>query len=699
MKTYYNIVNEGISDKDAIAKLKDILGSGDASPAQIAQVLRVLAARANNSQTPSTPPVPKNDGAEGKPKKPERDSNWKADPFKQESKEKLDPGDLRIAKADGVCRGVGSFNSENHIMSEEQSDELHKMNKVSKERSVKDAPYRDDAGLFGILNSIYGSRLRKELFTDGDIDASTIVDKVEQRIRNNHKSKMNWLKELKRFFKHKSGKLVKTLEKTRTILGGKDDPYSRRLEFKGDSGNKLVIFLDTSGSVLGSPDVLEQFIAEIQSIAKKCELKTVDLILFNDCIDYNNSQRDIKVGRIKRSDWEVQVSSGGTNYPPVYNYIYDYYVKDKRVSAIMIMSDADVTWEGNRFPAWAASHKARGEKIEKKLGKKTLFFALDDREDGVAQTYQACMPNGATVIVASYSNFVNLLNENKNTDMNYYTVLNEDDNLNVLDMPVIESAVPRRSKYGMMFEAGFKKHTPSAQPTPPAAPSPGDPEDPEEPDDNSDDPMAQFNKEMGKAIGVDRAVASRGSDDTYNLDASAWVASLFLLNKLKRETDPNTVMLHPQTYCFTPNGNVFINNEFLPMGVRRYSDKQPPEFTTSSKFTVSKVALDNCTNAPKIMRYKGDFVIQGYMGETLPAFIPRNITSNDDGDLRVGNFIIRNCPNLTSLDNAPDFVESYVKIQGDTNITPDIIAEYAEKLAQADAKLGHNVKNKVKYVP
>ena len=291
--------------------------------------------------------------------------------------------------------------------------------------------------------------------------------------------------------------------------------------------------------------------------------------------------------------------------------------------------------------------------------------------------------------------------------------------------------------YYVINEAGFKslKGGKKATPAAPAAPVP--PEDPG--DENSKDDYTTIPSEPEESQPVsmsekikrirqlEKRIAAQTGSHAFSETIHQWIKTVYSWRLRQVNTLQETLEL-PQTYCITADNTVVINNEtFATMGthaseiekLRRknkdYSspdsafdplipmDEKLPNGEIMSKMP-AKAFSSKCIDADiNIVSYRGNLIIQGFMGEVLPRFIPKKIIKGSFDPDGGGNLIVMNCPNLKSYENMPTNVEGVIRISGCPGLKdPGLLNKYKEDI-EATMKNAKNastvaVKNKVRII-
>ena len=603
---------------------------------------------------------------------------------------------MHDGNSSGNNHSIRGGHGASHVIS---SEEMDKKQQSSSGRIKKNT--LNDQGAYVDMDAIFGKAL------EGTFDRLTghpgtgqLKDAIEGRIRKNRRSTIDWPSKLRRFFRgsFETGK-------TRFTTPSKFHPdaaLKRRVERIKPVGRKLVIFLDTSGSVFCVPGVIQQFLTEVSKIASgENSFRYYDIIPFNGDIDWDSLIIEQPKSTISGKKWTLSnLSTGGTVYDCVYNFINDYYIDHKdledneynseeekvfikhKPNCILIVSDCDVHGGTNMFNEWAKQkeNKAKGEAIIRSFRGKCCFLGLYPVQyqnalmgDTEPEVYfkEACIP-GTKAIATPYEDFLKYLDplEDEESD-------EDETNENYI--------INNKMKKGyFVINEGFKKKgtglgTSSSVTPPPTPPvDPDDSENSDEPSDASSDQDTANDKAKNSALfnrvrGKSKDAGALLDDNAFVEDVDDWVKEVLVpawgLTKAPNEMQCRNLA---QSYAIDADGRVVINNQMSRFGASandrhsgremRYSRFEMPAKAFSSKYI---------NNGPIIKRYIGSLTINNFSGTELPRFIPLQIKSGENG----GDFIISNCMNLSSTKNMPEYVDHRVTISN-TDLAKADVDEY-----------------------
>lgn len=653
---------------------------------RLTKILSVLSRRKNGQNQPISPTSPAPEPVQPIPPAP-------ATPV-QPPIGNVEWQNVKIARADGDFDGTGDLFGENHVMTDDMRSQIEDARSAKLKKTLFDneSPFSSEDGLLKAIETMTGRTFGKNSQPEDEDKARKGLERTKERLRANRKGFIDWCQELRKFLKGLRMSKAKTDMRTRTLL----DPTAPAL-FNRDpmveAGNKLVIYLDVSGSVVGRPGVLSQVIAEIKKIARECKFKKLDLICFDQGILDQYCLIDQTPAEIQNPGWTInRPPGGGTVFDSVYKHMFKYYALKKSTSAVLIFSDSDATASSNIFSNWASkpANRSMAVQIKTKLGKKCMFIGVGVNPSALSEFKVATIP-GTKVILVDGDDFVMAMRSaplpnNTNESNNNKTIMNkyyEIDNLN--------EAFARTKK-----PAAQKQETPVVEPAAePAEPviEPGA-EPIAEPAAEPKSRKKLTTKEKLAAIKRDEIVDDNLSGgELFEKNIDDWMKSVFGMWKLKKVIGTQNMLAESQTYCISLINGIYkinINNELKPKANGKayggvYSAQavtMPPKAWLPANMEVGK--------SIEIASLRGNLKVSNFTGAELPSFFPKRIIGNTDGN--GGNLFISNCTNLNTTKNFPVSVEGKVIIEGEINITEDELEEYNDRLidfeAQRRAKAG-----------
>ena len=665
-------------DIDIINDLRSAL-QGTNNKKKLAKIMAILARRKNGNIEPE---------GEGPGEEPGEEPEGDVPNTPQEqTKGDIDWKKVKIAVADGDCDGTGKLFGGNHVMTDDLKQELEdaRANKLKKTTYDKESPFSSEDGLLKTIEQVTGRMFGKDFQPDSEDPAAKNIQRIKERLRYNRKGFVNWINLLIKYLKGIKYNKEKTVFTTRTIVDP-NAPARYYYDPVSEIGNKIVVYLDVSGSVIGRPGVLSQVIAELKKIAHDCKFRKIDIVCFAGNILDNYCLYEQTPSELKDPKWTINTPPGGsTVYSAIYNHMFKYYYKTaKKVSAMLIFSDQDALSSSNIFTNWGKkeSNKKKAAFISQRFGNKCIFIGIDESPSQLPEFKAATIP-GTKVILVSGSDFTTALENSLNNfevqeglNINNHNMIK---NYFKVDNKLNEMAFIRRK--GTKEDPGA---TPGAE-TPVSAPVPH--ENPES--EKSEEP----NEPMDMNTLLDRAEkkavrrANREGSSRYEGNIDEWMNAVFGMWHIKKVAGTQAMIAEPQTYCVILDNDIFkvaINNELSPVGGKKavgaaYAAQRitiPPKALTPNFMEMGENI--------QIISLRGNIKVANFMGEKFPPFFPKRLIANMNG--QGGNLYISNCPNLSSTENWPISLEGKVIIEGRINISEDELDAYDEKVQAIEAK-------------
>ena len=199
---------------------------------------------------------------------------------------------------------------------------------------------------------------------------------------------INWKKELKRYLKGFSYKNEDIGYNKKHITYGR---YNRLVDKEGQTAKRLLVCVDTSGSVVYSGDYLRRIVANVADIVTKLGVKYINVIQFADGVYRDTEFRGTTLPSADK--FAIKAETGGTNYDKVFDYIDTKYInKHKSFQSVIFFTDMDVTWfvrnslyNKNKVPKYAnktvwviLDNGSSKQTIDKKLFGKQIFLSPEE---------------------------------------------------------------------------------------------------------------------------------------------------------------------------------------------------------------------------------------------------------------------------------------------------------------------------------
>ena len=166
-----------------------------------------------------------------------------------------------------------------------------------------------------------------------------VFDQIDGVIANIYEPTIDWKKTLSKFLKGNAVHLEDIGYGKKGIPYGR---YNRIKDIEGESARRLLICIDTSGSVIHSGDYLRHIVANVSEICYKLGVRKINIIQFCDGVykDTEITKRNLPPA----SQFTIKADkTGGTSFMPVFNYIKKEYTdKHKGFQSVIFFTDEDL---------------------------------------------------------------------------------------------------------------------------------------------------------------------------------------------------------------------------------------------------------------------------------------------------------------------------------------------------------------------
>lgn len=247
----------------------------------------------------------------------------------------------KVVGTSGGYSGKNGAGAGEHIISKEEGQKLaaeagYNDGSDSETYMGKEDPFNDvDAVRRALKNLKANSTITGSNGTPG----CGVFDLVDGVIANIYEPTINWKKTLSKFLKGNAVHLEDIGYGKKGIPYGR---YNRIQDIEGESARRLLICIDTSGSVIHSGDYLHHIVANVAEICYKLGVKKINIIQFSDGVykDTEITKRNLPPASQFAIDANI---SGGTTFMPVFNYIKKEYTdKHKGFQSVIFFTDEDV---------------------------------------------------------------------------------------------------------------------------------------------------------------------------------------------------------------------------------------------------------------------------------------------------------------------------------------------------------------------
>ena len=287
------------------------------------------------------------------------------------------PGNLTIVGISKGYSGKEKTTIGNHILSQDDGKKLaddagYDDGSNSDTYVGKDNKFNDIEAVKATIRKLGQIIDNAAINIDGTIVGSTrspgtgMMGEIGGIINKLYTPDVNWKQVLKRYLKGFNVKMEDIGYNKKYITYGR---YNRLMDKEGKSAKRLLICVDTSNSVIGSGDYLRRIVANVAEIVTKLGIKYINVIQFADGVYRDTEFRGLTPPPADK--FGIKVSTGGTNYDKVFEYIDSNYVdKKKRFQAVVFFTDMDVAYYMKYSPYF--------NKDIPKYSNKTVWMILTD---------------------------------------------------------------------------------------------------------------------------------------------------------------------------------------------------------------------------------------------------------------------------------------------------------------------------------
>ena len=546
-------------------------------------------------------------------------------------------GTIKVGVADGKYSGKKPVGAGRHHISEAEGKALQKA-----------AGYEDPSK----ADSNYAGRAENNPFTEGNweelakaIDTmnrisgkaliganpgsgrSSTLSAIANRLKEVMTPIVDWREEMKNRLDAAFSELVDAGWNKKGITR---NIYNRFDDYEGNSLQNLIIMIDTSGSVEGRPQFLQQIISEFNDIGRKVNPKCIDLVLFNDGVYYEEEIEDEDAPDLT-DVFKKHMVSGGTTYMECFKYIQEEYIEEgKSFACCIIFTDTDITWNTERqIPKeedleWDPGHEGDD-------AAKLLWFILNDSDEHIE------MPYGG-IIEVSQDQFEKSLKNNYMTN----------------ESAVAVSKVPRRSimtkNNKLLNEAGYFKNI-DAEKKKRAAAAAAAAAAPQEPGAEAEQvPQAPVKKKRidpeQRRLNIIRSLRAAGKIDEYKQLILNWVKTHTNIS----DRDFNPGWGDPKA-ILTDDLYVDVSKDLIITGVDLGSMESYVNFRTVN----GNLTIGSNRNIQELPSGLPREVTGDFMCINMP-----NLKSLWGAPTKVGgNYILSGCKNIETLDGAPKSLDDF----------------------------------------
>ena len=257
-------------------------------------------------------------------------------------------------KVDGGYSGDNDFDlGGKHIISEEEGNEIMQesgisMNDILKSGNDNSSIFDDERKVMDALNTIgvILSNARKQRSTSPGSSTPNDIIGIVKSIRH---TTIDWREELSDYF---DGRVhMQEIGYNNNYIH--DEIYNDLYDYdEPDAIDKVLIFLDTSGSMMSAPTDVAKCIHNIKDVIRDTNANSADIYLFSTEI-YYGAPLDVEdiSDNYDNMDIKLPIKSGGTAYTDIFKLVRTKYIdNDITPDAVIIMTDSDVYYCTSTFP-------------------------------------------------------------------------------------------------------------------------------------------------------------------------------------------------------------------------------------------------------------------------------------------------------------------------------------------------------------
>jgi predicted metal-dependent peptidase len=246
-----------------------------------------------------------------------------------------------IGIAKGGYSGRGGTAAGNHVISEDDGRKLasnagHDDGSDGEAYAGKSDPFNDKNA---VLKALAGLKKASIVLGSNGTPGCGLIDNIGDVLVSLYEPTIDWKKMLKRYMKGYMIKMQDVGYSKKGIIYGR---YNRFKDREGESARRILICIDTSGSVVYSGDYLQHIVANVAEITCNLGIRTTNVIQFSDGV-YKDTEFTMK-NVPPASQFAIKADkSGGTSFMPVFNYIKKNYTDaHKPFQAVIFFTDDDV---------------------------------------------------------------------------------------------------------------------------------------------------------------------------------------------------------------------------------------------------------------------------------------------------------------------------------------------------------------------
>lgn len=447
---------------------------------------------------------------------------------------------------------------------------------------------------------------------------------------------VNWKKLLKRYLKGFKTHIEDIGYNKKHIIYGR---YNRIKDKEGESAKRLLVCVDTSGSVVSSGDYLRRIVANVAEIVTKLGVKYIDVIQFAGDVYKDTEFRGTTPPPADK--FAIEVETGGTDYDALFDYIQSRYLDHRKsFQAAVIFTDMDVSYYVNGNSPYFSKNKPP-------YAKKTVWMILNDNPQSSEQLGRKLFGKSIFVSPKDFDKNLNFVQDEKTGDKNI------EESLSYVPK-CMNRYILQHLNEGNPFGT-IKKKKPSVSNISVNSLDNG----------NDSTPAPKRFKPLG--ISSRKALDVFNPEDEYHFDKPQTYELIYewLDSKINVGAAKNK---YSEVYLFASKAAMQKNEYRFKNGNSRYAYIHPK--TGEIVFYGDLILYSKALELPDFIKFAtvhGDLIIGNNTKITeLPTGLPAivngdvnivgcpKITSLVNGPIKADKYIVTACRNLKSLDGAPE---------------------------------------------
>lgn len=247
---------------------------------------------------------------------------------------------IKVGTADGGYNGKGDLGTSPHIITDGSLEKIAGTAGADIKSKKLDNPFKDPEKLRKLAAKL--DEISRKNGAKSGLPGRGITD-IIGTIEDMLKPKIDWKEMLKDYL---YGYFSELTDIGYSKKGLSREAYYHIQDYEGETANRFLLFMDTSGSMFCSADDVKQCLAEINEIALGVGAYEIQVVQFCDGIYQKSTYH---VGNMPDQITFVNTRSGGTSYVEIFDYIEDLLDENQTFNVAVIMTDSDCYYYGNNL--------------------------------------------------------------------------------------------------------------------------------------------------------------------------------------------------------------------------------------------------------------------------------------------------------------------------------------------------------------